>query len=52
MPDEYTIIIGLEVHVQLGDGEQAVLWMQHEIRGGAEYANVPGVHRGCRGRCR
>ena len=45
MNSPYTIVIGLEVHVQLLDREQDVLRVQHEVRRAAEYADLPGVHR-------
>ena len=41
----YTIIIGLEVHVQLLTRTQAVLRLQHEVRRAAEHADLPGLHR-------
>ena len=44
----YTIIIGLEVHVQLLTAEQDVLRVQHEVRRGAEHADLPGLHRHAR----
>ena len=44
-PSHYTIIIGLEVHVQLLTADQAVLRLQHEVRRAAEYADLPGLHR-------
>ena len=45
MPEPYTTVIGLEVHVQLATAEQAVLPLQHEVRRRAEHADVPGLHR-------
>ena len=46
MPQPYTIVIGLEVHVQLAHRRgKDVLRLQHAVRRAAEHANLPRVHR-------
>ncbi len=48
MTKPYTVIIGLEVHVQLADAHQAVLPLQHEVWRAAQHADLPDLHRHAR----
>ena len=45
----YKIVVGLEVHVQLLTKIEALLRLQHQVRGPAQLAGLPGLPRHARG---